>query len=151
VATAQLDSNDDVFAAAQVVRDAADPAPAGALALTIKQAAAPLATVFSATPTLPTSAISSTSLSLTKAEAVTVAMTIGGAAVSGSGQAVSVLPAKVHAPSAQFSLASASLVAGNTLQMSALAKDQYGNALTAGGDLFQCAQHLPCALRIFSL
>ena len=124
-----------------MVRNAGEPAPAGAIALTVTRAAPPSSSVFSASLNLPISALVSTSLELTVAQDVIFAVTIGGAAVSGSGQAVSVRPAAVHAPSAQFTLAAAQIVAGGTLQMSAQARDEFGNFLTTGGDLFQCASN----------
>ena len=130
----------NTLCALQVLRDANAPAPAAAIALTVTQTAAPQGSIFSTNINLPASAVSTTSIALTTAQAVTVKLTINGVDVSGSASALTVLPAAVSALNSQLYLTGgAAIVAGSNLQVGARARDAYQNYLTAGGNLFQCA------------
>ena len=116
----------NTLCALQVLRDANAPAPAAAIALTVTQTAAPQGSIFSTNINLPASAVSTTSIALTTAQAVTVKLTINGVDVSGSASAVTVLPAAVSALNSQLYLTGgAAIVAGSNLQVGARARDAY--------------------------
>ena len=124
----------------QVERDAAAAAPVDTptISLTVTPQDTPGVPSLSATLALPASGLPSYTLALTIARSVDIEVTVGGVAVSAGAQTVEVQPGAADAASATFALASAAIAAGETVELTAQANDAYGNALPAGGDLFQC-------------
>lgn len=130
----------------QVTRESGEPAPSGTFTLAVTRTADGSAARSQDNVILQASGSATRTVQFTQAGELQFDLTLDGDDISGSGQTVSVNPAAVHPPSVAFALAATQLVAGQQLSVSSQTRDQYGNALAAGGELMLCvAMLLACA------